>query len=93
MEAGALQLCGDLLSCSEPPDFEDAEGSFCEALVLANELGLRSLVAHCRLGLGKLHGCRGNREQALDHLGAAITMYREMEMRLWLEKAEAAATF
>jgi hypothetical protein len=31
----------------------------------------------------------GEREQATEHLGIAITMYREMDMRFWLERAEA----
>jgi hypothetical protein len=29
------------------------------------------------------------REQAQEHLTTATTMYREMDMRLWLEQAEA----
>jgi hypothetical protein len=31
----------------------------------------------------------GKREQAQEHLTTAMTMYREMDMRFWLEKAEA----
>ena len=31
----------------------------------------------------------GKREQAREHLATATTMYREMDMRFWLEKAEA----
>jgi hypothetical protein len=31
----------------------------------------------------------GNREQAEEHLTTATTMNREMDMRFWLEKAEA----
>jgi hypothetical protein len=50
---------------------------------------MRPLVAHCHLGLGKLYWRTGKREQALEHLTTATTMYREMEMRYWLEKAEA----
>ena len=50
---------------------------------------MRPLVAHCRLGLGKLYGRTGQREQAREHLIAATTMYREMDMRFWLEQAEA----
>jgi hypothetical protein len=33
----------------------------------------------------------GKREQARDHLTTATTMYREMDMQFWLEKAEAEA--
>jgi hypothetical protein len=28
------------------------------------------------------------REEAREHLTTAVTMYREMDMRFWLEKAE-----
>ncbi len=50
---------------------------------------MRPLVAHCHLGLGGLCGRTGNLEQAQEHLTTATTMYREMDMRFWLEKAEA----
>jgi hypothetical protein len=57
--------------------------------VLARELGMRPLVAHCHLGVGKLHGRTDKREQAKEHLATATTMYRGMGMTYWLEKAEA----
>jgi hypothetical protein len=60
-----------------------------EALALAEPRGMRPLVAHCHLGLGKLYRRTGTREQAQEHLTTATTMYREMDMRFWLEKAEA----
>ena len=66
---------------------EDAEGYYREALALAGELGMRPLVAHCHLGLGKLYRRTGKREQAQEHLTTATTMYREMDMRFWLEQA------
>jgi len=50
---------------------------------------MRPLVAHCHLGLGKLYRRTGKREQAQEHLTIATTMYREMGMTYWLEKAEA----
>jgi hypothetical protein len=53
---------------------------------------LRPLVAHCHLGLGKLYTRTDKREQAREHLGTATTMYREMGMTYWLERAEAEMT-
>jgi hypothetical protein len=41
---------------------------------------MRPLVAHCHLGLGKLHRRIGPREQAVEHLTTATAMYREMGM-------------
>ena len=49
---------------------------------------MRPLTAHRHLGLGKLYRRTGKREQAEEHL---TTMYREMGMTHWLEKADAAA--
>jgi len=67
---------------------EDAESYYREALALAGELGMRPLVAHCYLGLGTLYWRTGGRQEAQEHLTTATTMYREMDMRFWLEKAE-----
>jgi tetratricopeptide (TPR) repeat protein len=66
----------------------DAEAYYHDALALADELGMRPLIAHCHLGLGKLYRRTGKREQAQEHLTTATTMYREMGMAYWLEKAE-----
>ena len=60
-----------------------------QALALATELGMRPLVAHCHLGLGKLCGRTRDPNKADEHLTTAAAMYREMGMTFWLEKAEA----
>ena len=65
-----------------------AEAHYRQALALADELGMRPLVAHCHLGLGKLYRRTGPHEQAQEHLNTATTMYREMGMRFWLEQTE-----
>ncbi len=51
-------------------------------------MGLRPLVAHCHFGLAKLYRQTNRREQAKEHFTIATTMYREMDMRFWLEQAE-----
>jgi tetratricopeptide (TPR) repeat protein len=86
-EAHALHLAGDVASTSGA---EDVDGYYREALALANELGMLPVVAHCHLGLGRLYAHTDKREQARDQLSTAATMYREMGMTYWLEKAEAA---
>ena len=86
IEAYTLCLAGDLASASGSED-EDAEGYYLAALALADELGMRPLVAHSHLGLGKLGRRLGSSERAREHLATATTMYREMDMRLWLEQA------
>ena len=85
-EAHALCLAGDVASTSGA---EDAESHYRAALALAGELGMLPLVTHCHLGLGKLYRRAGKGEEAREHLIAATTMYREMDMRFWLEQAEA----
>ena len=51
---------------------------------------MRPLIARCHFGLGKLYGNRGLRVEAREHFAIAIAMYREMDMRFWLEQAESA---
>jgi DNA-binding SARP family transcriptional activator len=88
-EGWTLRLLAEIAGHGSPPRGAGAEESYRQALALAEELGMRPLVAHCHLGLGKLYGRTGNREQAQEHLATATTMYREMGMTYWLEKAEA----
>jgi hypothetical protein len=58
-------------------------------LALAEDLGLRPLVAHCYLGLGVLYRRAGKRQPAREHLTTAATMFGEMNMRFWREQADA----
>jgi hypothetical protein len=44
--------------------------------------------AQGHLGLGRLYRASGDRAKAEEHLGTGATMYREMGMTFWLEKAE-----
>jgi uncharacterized protein HemY len=53
---------------------------------------MRPLLAHCHLGLGTLYRRTGKREQAQEDLRTATAMYREMDMRFWLGKAQAQLT-
>jgi tetratricopeptide (TPR) repeat protein len=88
-EAGALRLLGETASHRDPPDLGAAADAYRHALALADALGMRPLMAHCHLGLGKLSRRTGDPATAQEHLGTAATMYREMDMQFWREKAEA----
>jgi class 3 adenylate cyclase/tetratricopeptide (TPR) repeat protein len=90
-QAWALRLIGEIGSGSEPPDVEEAGHAYAEAVTLAGSLGMRPLVAHCHLGLGKLYRRAGRHPTAGESLATAATLYREMDMRFWLSEAEAAA--
>jgi hypothetical protein len=72
----------------DPTHLEEAVHILKDAEVLAKTMELRPLVAHCHLGLGTLYRRTDKREQAHEHLTTATTMYREMGMTYWLEKAE-----
>ncbi len=87
--AHALHLLGDIATHPDRFDAVSGEAYYRKALALAEPRGMRPLVAHCHLGLGKLYRRAGKREEAQEHLTTATTMYREMDMRFWLQQAEA----
>ena len=87
-EAYALRLFGEIAARREPSERDQVEDYYCQALALADELGMRPLVAHCHLGLGTLYGRRGRVEQARAELAAAIELYRAMDMTFWVRQAE-----
>jgi class 3 adenylate cyclase/tetratricopeptide (TPR) repeat protein len=87
--AHAMHLLGDIATHPDRFDAETGEAHYRQALALAEPRGIRPLVAHCHLGLGKLYRRTGKRQEAQEHLTTATTMYREMGMRFWLEQAEA----
>jgi len=86
----ALWLLGEIAAQRDPPDAEQAEASYQQALTLAKELGMRPLLAHCHRGLGTLYIRMRQLEQACMELFTTIDLYRAMEMTFWLPQAEAA---
>src|SRR5437667_11083887 len=87
--AHAIRLLGEIGLQRDPLEVGEAEHRYRQALALATDLGMRPLVAHCHLGLGKLYRRTGNRSHAQEHLTTATTMFHEMDMRVSVEKAEA----
>jgi class 3 adenylate cyclase/tetratricopeptide (TPR) repeat protein len=88
--AYALRLLGEIAARRKPPESDQAEAHYRQALALAEELGMRPLQAHCHRGLGTLYAAIGQREQARTALSTAIALYRDMDMTFWLPQAEAA---
>jgi class 3 adenylate cyclase/tetratricopeptide (TPR) repeat protein len=88
-EAGILRLRAEISVCQTPPAFGPAVSLYERAKALAGELGMRPLLAHCHAGLANLSRCTGDRTEAEKHLTAALTMFREMDMRFWLERVQA----
>jgi tetratricopeptide (TPR) repeat protein len=92
LTAHALHLLGDISTHPDRFDAESGAANYREALALAGPNGMRPLVAHCHRGLGKLYGRTGNMECARKNLTTATTMYREMDMRFWLDQEAADMT-
>jgi tetratricopeptide (TPR) repeat protein len=88
-EAWALKLVGDG-HAREPTETEEAADTYQRAHTLATELGMRPLVAHCELGIAKVHLQANQREQARRHLANAGQMYLELDMGFWVRASEAA---
>jgi tetratricopeptide (TPR) repeat protein len=88
-EAYVRRLLGDIAAHRDPPDIDQAETHYQQALALANELGMRPLQAHCHRGLGTLYSQTGQSEPARAELSTAIEMYRDMDMTFWLPETEA----
>ena len=88
-KAYALHLLGKIAAHRTPLDPAQVEAHYQQALTLADELGMRPLVAHCHRGLGTLYATTGQQEQARSALSTAIAMYQSMDMTFWLPQAEA----
>ena len=90
IQAYALRLLGDIAAHRAPPAVDQAAAHYRQALALADELGMRPLLAHCHHALGTLYAKLGQWEQARAELSAAIELYHAMEMTFWLPEVEAA---
>jgi tetratricopeptide (TPR) repeat protein len=88
-EAWALRLLGEIASHHGRPDVATAVAHYAAAMTLASELEMRPLVAYCHFGLVRLYRRTCKDEQAQEHLTTATAMYGEMDMRFWLEQAQA----
>jgi tetratricopeptide (TPR) repeat protein len=89
-QAWALRLLGEIHAQRHPPEAEQAEASYREALALAETLGMRPLQAHCHVGLGTLYAKTGQPERARAELSTAADMYRAMDMTFWLPQTQEA---
>jgi tetratricopeptide (TPR) repeat protein len=91
-EARTLHLIGEVAARGDPPDTGRADTCYRQALALAEQLGMRPLVADCHLGLGRLQETIGQGTEAEKHFTTARDLYREMEMHRRTEPAADAGT-
>ncbi len=90
-QAYALRLLGEIAARSEDRDLARAEKSLTQAQTLAEELGMRPLLGRILLSLGEVYRLAGAHGKAEAHIFRAIHLFREMDMRHWLEEATSAA--
>ncbi len=90
-QAYAYLVLADIAAGGEEPDVTTAEAAYREGLAVAEALGMRPLVARCRLGLGLLRERAGERERAREDLAAATAMFSAMGMTRWLAQAQQVA--
>jgi DNA-binding NtrC family response regulator/tetratricopeptide (TPR) repeat protein len=88
-EALCLRVLGRIAAAYDGRDVATTEKYFTDARDLATALGMRPLVAHCHFDLARLYRRIGRKPEADEHFACATALYREMGMRVWLEKAEA----
>jgi len=68
---------------------EAPEDHYRKAIELASGLGMAPLLAHCHFGLGRELRRVRHPQRSREHLAEAVKLYRSLDMRLWLEPAEA----
>ena len=85
LEAATMRLLGDAQAAHGAPD--DALASLQAARRLANQLGMRPLEAHCRLGIARLARARGVAADEHDARIAAAASFDELGMAFWAERA------
>lgn len=87
--AHGFHLLGDVAAHPDRFDAEAGEAQYRKALSLAEMRGMRPLIAHCRLGIGKIYRRTGKHQEAGELLTSASAMYREMNVSFWASHAEA----
>jgi tetratricopeptide (TPR) repeat protein len=89
-EARALAFLGTVEARRAGAEGSRAGELYDEAMAMAEELGMRPLVARCQLDAGRLWLAAGRRARARRHLERAAATFRELDMPCWLAQAEEA---
>jgi class 3 adenylate cyclase/tetratricopeptide (TPR) repeat protein len=86
-EPWALHTQGEIAARVDAEDLRPID-CYREALARAEAVGMRPLVAHCHLSLGKLCRRANDEQSAREHLAAAAALYRQMHMQGSLKDVE-----
>jgi predicted ATPase/class 3 adenylate cyclase len=87
-EAAALRLLADVAAAQRPPQIDIATEHFGAAAAIAEELGLRPLLARSRLGLGQVYRQAGRAQEAEEQLASAVVLFSQLGMWTWLDRSE-----
>lgn len=88
-EAWARRVVAEIAAEGDPPAIETTAAHYRRARALADELGLRPLVALCHLGLGRLWRRAGQAGEARAELEAARGLLAGLGMTAGQRQAEA----
>ena len=85
-QAWAWRLMGDLDSRGDAAALAQAEENYRRALNTAEELRMQPVIAHAKMGLGRVMRLRGDRERAEEYLVTAFMMFRGMDVPFWVRR-------
>ena len=85
-QAWAWRLLGDLASRGGEPALIEAERCYRQSLGIAEELRMQPVVAHAKLGLGRVMRLAGDRAQAEESVVTAFMLFRGMDVPYWVRK-------
>jgi hypothetical protein len=83
----ALRLAGDICAATADGVVEEGLAIYRSAIVLGERLGMLPDVAHCHLGIGRLHLKKGAIEEARSEFAVAVSMYEQLSMVGYVERA------
>jgi class 3 adenylate cyclase len=86
-EMFARQALADALSALGPEHHREAAEYFTAVAEVATELGLRTMLAYARLGLGRLAALSGDRTTRDRHLVEAHATFTDLGLRRYAERA------
>ena len=84
--AAAHHMLGEA-AARDTLSIDKAEHHYLAAIALAEELGMRPLLARGHLGIGRFYLHAGDRDRAADHLRKASRLFNAMDISLWLRQA------